>query len=198
MITYNDISEYVEQGLTPQQIVQELDSVTIDVPNDTAWTLGSMQSVIGQELTYAVSQILKAAAPTNPFADSAFIALSTVGLQLSGDDRQTMIEQLGSGSLSQEDINIIKSLGIVSTQKFPGVTVEQIENLINPPVPDSQSKEILLSVNHRADGTTLVTARITDVFLKDGKVISRGETQSLVNGSLLELVTPVVEVLSNG
>ena len=130
MLTYTDIQSYVDAGLSPAEIAAELQSQTIAIENPTAWTIGSMQDAIGQELTFAVAQIIKAAAATNPLVDAAWIALSTVGLQLYAADRQAMIEQLGAGNLSQEQIAVVKELGVKQEPKFPGVSEQDVLDCI--------------------------------------------------------------------
>jgi hypothetical protein len=130
MLTYTDIQSYVDAGLSPAEIAAELQSQTIAVENPTAWTIGSMQNAIGQELTLAVAQVIKAAGAANPLVDAAWIALSTVGLQLYTADRQTMIEQLGAGNLSQEQIVVVKELGVKQEPKFPGVSEQDVLNCI--------------------------------------------------------------------
>jgi len=130
MITYADIQSYVDAGLSPAEIAAELQSQTIAIENPTAWTIGSMQNVIGQELTLAVAQIIKAAAATNPLVDAAWIALSTVGLQLYTADRQAMIEQLGTGTLTAEQVQTVKELGVKVTTPFADVTQQEVEDCI--------------------------------------------------------------------
>jgi len=130
MLTYTDIQSYVDAGLSPAEIAAELQSQTIAIENPTAWTIGSMQNAIGQELTLAVAQIIKAAGATNPLVDAAWIALSTVGLQLYTADRQAMIEQLGAGNLSQEQIAVVQELGVKQEPKFPGVSEQDVVGCI--------------------------------------------------------------------
>ena len=130
MLTYTDIQSYVDAGLSPAEIAAELQSQTIAVENPTAWTIGSMQNAIGQELTLAVAQVIKAAGAANPLVDAAWIALSTVGLQLYTADRQTMIEQLGVGTLNAEQIVVVKELGVKQEPKFPGVSEQDVLNCI--------------------------------------------------------------------
>ena len=130
MLTYTDIQSYVDAGLSPGEIVAELQAETFTVENKTAWTIGSMQNAIGQELTLAVAQVIKAAAATNPLVDAAWIALSTVGLQLYTSDRQAMIEQLGAGTLTAEQIAVVKELGVKQEPKFPGVAEQDVLDCI--------------------------------------------------------------------
>lgn len=136
MLSYSDISAYIEAGLTPAEITAELQSQSIAVENKTAWTIGSMQDAIGQELTLAVAQVIKAAAAANPIIDAAWIALSTVGLQLYTADRQAMIEQLGAGNFSQEQIAVVKELGVKNEPKFPGVIEQDVLDCIKDNVID--------------------------------------------------------------
>jgi len=130
MLTYTDIQSYVDAGLSPAEIAAELQSQTIAIENPTAWTIGSMQNAIGPELTLAVAQIIKTAGATNPLVDAAWIALSTVGLQLYTADRQTMIEQLGAGTLTAEQVQVVKELGVKQEPKFPGVSEQDVLSCI--------------------------------------------------------------------
>jgi uncharacterized protein (DUF433 family) len=130
MITYDNIVEYIDAGKSPAEILVELQSQVNIVENKTAWTIGLMQSEIGPDLTYMVAEIIKNAGETNPVIYSAFIALSTVGLQLYTPDRQAMIEMLGAGNLTAEQIATVKSLGVVSTPKYTDLTEQDVLDCI--------------------------------------------------------------------
>jgi hypothetical protein len=130
MISYNDIIQYIEAGLTPGEIKVELENQVYSVQNPTSWTLGLMQDAIGDDLTRSVAQIIKVAGEADPLIYSAFIALSTVGLQLYSEERQAMIEQLGAGTLTAEQVQVVKELGVKQEPKFPGVTEQDVVDCI--------------------------------------------------------------------
>jgi len=130
MISYNDIIQYIEAGLTPGEIKVELENQVYSVQNPTSWTLGLMQDAIGDDLTRSVAQIIKVAGEADPLIYSAFIALSTVGLQLYSEERQAMIEQLGAGNLSQEQIAVVKELGVKQEPAFPDVSEQDVVDCI--------------------------------------------------------------------
>lgn len=99
-----------------QGVIDKLSTPSIVRNNDTAWTLGMIGTQLGLETAGLIAGVMQAAGAVNPLVNSAYIAISTVGLQLSSDDRQIMIETIGSsGGLSAEQVAAIKRLGRVVT-----------------------------------------------------------------------------------
>ena len=205
------INKYAQQVANNQnwsQVIELLSTPTIQKLNDTAWTIGLIQSELGSEIAEKVAAVMKIAGDTNPIVSAAFIAISTVGLQFYSEDRQQMIEQLGlAGGMSTEEISSLKHLGkkILSPLEEHGLPVPSVaevqqawQDFINPPVPDTQSFEVLLSVNRQADGSMNAFASVTPVLLRDGKVLSRGEPVRHVNGALRDAVQPLIDELMRG
>jgi len=205
------INKYAQQVANNQnwsQVIELLSTPTIQKLNDTAWTIGLIQSELGSEIAEKVAAVMKIAGDTNPIVSAAFIAISTVGLQFYSEDRQQMIEQLGlAGGMSTEEISSLKHLGkkILSPLEEHGLPVPSVaevqqawEDFSNPPVPDTQSFEVLLSVNRQADGSMNAFASVTPVLLRDGKVLSKGQPVRHVNGALRDAVQPLIDELMRG
>ena len=191
-----------------QDVVDILSTPSIVRNNDTAWTLGMIGTQLGLETAGLIAGVMQAAGASNPLIHSAYIAISTVGLQLSSDDRQMMIGTIGTvGGLTSQQVDAIKRLGRVVTSPLedaglPVPSVAEVQqawqDFINPPVPDTQSFEVLLSVNRQADGSVNAFASVTPVLLRDGKVLSRGEPVRHVNGALRDAVQPLIDELLRG
>ena len=99
-----------------QDVVDILSTPTIVRNNDTAWTLGMIGTQLGLETAGLIAGVMQAAGASNPLINSAYIAISTVGLQLSSDDRQMMIGTIGTvGGLTSQQVDAIKRLGRVVT-----------------------------------------------------------------------------------
>jgi len=94
-------------------VANRLNELKTTIVDTTHWSFGLMmrQGQLSQELVAGVALAIKEAGKVNPLMESAFIALSTTGLQLHTDDRQGMIEAIGVG-LPTEAVQAIKSLGI--------------------------------------------------------------------------------------
>jgi len=94
-------------------VANRLNELKTTIVDTTHWSFGLMmrQGQLSQELDAGVALAIKEAGKVNPLMESAFITLSTTGLQLHTDDRQGMIEAIGVG-LPTEAVQAIKSLGI--------------------------------------------------------------------------------------
>lgn len=188
-----------------QGVVDKLNTPSIVVLNDKAWTLGMIQLELGVDTARTVAGGIKAAGDVDPIVGSAYIAMSTVGLQLHTDERQAMVDVVGQqAGWSSDLIASLKALGKITKTPLESAgltlpTVAEVQeawlDFVNPPVPNAQSHEVLLSVNRQADGTMNAFASITSVSLRDGKVISKGEPMRIVNGDLREAVKPFIDEL---
>ena len=126
-MNYETIREYVEAGLTPTQIVTELQAVTVEVPNTTAWTFGAIEATIDAATARLIAGVVQAAGQSDPLMSSAFVALSTTGLQLHTAARQALIEQIGQAAgMTADQIAVVKELGLTITHPFADVTETDI------------------------------------------------------------------------
>ena len=130
-MNYETIREYVEAGLTSAQIVTELQAVTVEVPNTTAWTIGAIESATDAATAETIAGVVKAAGDSNPLMASAFVALSTVGLQLHTPARQALIEQIGQAAgMTAEQVALVKELGLTITHPYAEVTEQEVTDCI--------------------------------------------------------------------
>jgi hypothetical protein len=92
-----------------------LNSLREPVLDETHWSFGLMMSraSLPAELVTGVAGAIQSAGQVDPLMASAFIAMSTTGLQLHTADRQAMIEQIGAG-LPSEAVAAVKALGVRS------------------------------------------------------------------------------------
>lgn len=95
-----------------QEAYDSITSPTIINYNKSSWTFGSMQAVLGLDLTKKVAVALQTVGSGDPLINSAYIAISTVGIRLDTDERQSMIETVGqAGGLTDTEIQKVKELG---------------------------------------------------------------------------------------
>jgi len=103
-----------------------------------------------------------------------------------------------------EDFDAIAAIG--GGWKFADVTAEDVaeckaakekEGAFQPLPTDTVEKQILVSIN-ASPGKFLATATITELTMRDGKVVQQLKPEVLINGTLIDLVTPVIEALRNG
>ena len=191
-----------------QGVVNVLTTPSIVVLDDTAWTLGAIQVQLGVDTARTVAAGMKAVGEVDPIVGSAYIAMSTVGMQLHTDDRQAMVDVVGQAAgWSSDLIKSLKELGkkVISPVEQAGIPApteaemqEAWLDFVNPQIPDAQSHEVLLSVNRQADGVINAMAVVTSVSLRDGKVISKGSPVRYMNGNLIDAVKPLIERLING
>jgi hypothetical protein len=194
------------QSLSSQEI-QDYLAVVEEAPNMTLYNGKVFEDLVVQgKFTIEEMSLMLNTMKTSPLFEMAFISMSTgESLEFHSDARQGLIHQLAiSAGWSDEFRDKVLSLGRVTQPRYvtlglPSLpTTEEIEAALNPPVPDSQSHEVLLTVNKQPNGTVLVMARITPVGLKDGVVVHRGQPQVIMNGDLVQVVTPILEMLTNG
>ena len=176
---------------------------TIEVVNTRGWTPTSMEKeggLLGQE----VDLLLETLRLAGGRGASAFTWLSTNpdGLELGSDERQGMIDAFSAGgnweSLIPGMTARVKALGRSTMKRFQQLgfaelpTVEQIEDALNPDF-DTESKEVLFTMNRQANGQTLAVMRTTPVKLRNGVVVDRGESQNIFSGELLDQIKQLIE-----
>ena len=95
-----------------QGVVNVLTTPSIVVLNDSRWTLGTIQLELGVDTARTVAAGMKAVGDVDPIVGSAYIAMSTVGMQLHTDDRQAMVDVVGQAAGWPSDlIKSLKELG---------------------------------------------------------------------------------------
>ena len=98
-----------------QGVVDKLNTPSIVVLDDTKWTLGMIQLKLGVDPARTMAAGVKAAGDIDPIVGSAYIAMSTVGLQLHTDERQAMVDVVGQqAGWSSDLIASLKALGKVT------------------------------------------------------------------------------------
>lgn len=190
------------QSLNPQEIRTYFDE-TVEVVNIRGWTPASMEKeggLLGQEVDLLLETLRQAGGR----GVSAFTWLSTNpdGLELGSDARQEMIDAFSVGgqweslipgmtarvkALGRSTMKRHQQLGLVSLP-----TVEEIEDALNPDF-DTESKEVLFTLNRQANGQTFVAMRTTPVKLRNGVVVMRDETQTVLSSDLIDQIKQLIE-----
>jgi len=190
------------QSKTATEIQTYLDE-TVEVVNMRGWTPTSMEKeggLAGPE----VDLLLETLRLSGGRGASAFTWLSTNpdGLELGSDERQGMIDAFSVGGQWETMIpgmtERVKALGRSTTKRYQQLglsglpTTEQIEDALNPSF-DAESKEVLFTLNRQADGQAATFMRVTPVKLRDGVVVSRGDSQNIFSGELLDQIKALIE-----
>ena len=119
------INQYASQDANAgdwQGVVDKLNTPSIVVLNDKAWTLGMIQLELGVDTARTVAGGIKAAGDIDPIVGSAYIAMSTVGLQLHTDERQAMVDVVGQqAGWSSDLVASLKALGKVTKTPLESV-----------------------------------------------------------------------------
>lgn len=114
-------------------ILAALNSPTIRVENRERRTVSDLMGLLGPTDAVAALQALRRAATTNALFESAFVAMSTTGVDLSTEVSQAVLDMLAqSGEVSTAIVDRIKSVGLrfVSIAEANGVesiTVEDVD-----------------------------------------------------------------------
>lgn len=187
------------QNKTPEQLHVALSAQSIMVVDNDQYTWAGVASVIGSENAEA----LRLALESNGMG-WAVHQLGGSGLKLSDDLVQgalLALDQAGVPGMLTLANHVKKQVSPLAQANLTATVAdvaEALDDLLNPTVPDAQSHEVLLSANRQANGELNVFASVTPVFLRDGKIISRGAPTRLVNGELRDRVLPLIEELLNG
>ena len=200
-MNYETIREYVEAGLTPAQIAAELQAQTVAVENKSLWTFGAIESTIDETTARLIAGVVQAAGQSDPLMSSAFVALSTTGLQLHTAARQALIEQIGQAAgMTSEQITVVKELGLKITTPFADVTEQDVIDCIEAwqAPADETRHEVLLSANRSTGGIVRVVARVTAVEYAAGQQLRRGQPQTVQSDDLTAAVSAILEGLIDG
>jgi hypothetical protein len=118
-----------------QRLAYLLESVW--VPTNATVTVAEIVSAVGLDAGRLVVGTIQAGAAQDPILASSYQALSTVGMSLSGVDRQGLIDQLAiAGQWPDAVRDAVKALGGVSRPRW------QIEGYAAEPTLESVSLEL--------------------------------------------------------
>jgi hypothetical protein len=132
MTTYTQIAAFVAEGKTPDEIAVLLREQNVRVDNNQAWTLGLIETELGEDTAMTLAGVIQQASQTNPLMASAFTAMSTTGIELYSDSRQAMIETIGTAAgMTADQIAQVKALGVTYVAVDAGATVESVQALID-------------------------------------------------------------------
>ena len=81
------------------------------VPTNAAITVAEIVDAVGKDSARLVIGTLQAGAGFDPLLAASYQAISTVGMSLSGADRQAMIDELAVGSWPDAVRDAVKALG---------------------------------------------------------------------------------------
>ena len=189
------------QSLTPQEIRSYLDE-TIEVVNMRGWT---PKDILDEgRLTKDEMRVLISTMKADPLAEVALTWLSTSkeGLEFASDSRREDIDALSAGgqweSLIPGMTARVKALGRSTMKRHQQLglaelpTVEEIEDALNPEF-DTESKEVLFTLNRQGDGQTTTFLRVTPGKLRNGVVVDRGESQNVFSGDLIDQIKALIE-----
>lgn len=189
-------------SLTPTEIRSYLDE-TIEVVNMRGWTPEDMRKEGGLTFEEAMTVMETLRQGQGLFA-SAFQWLSTSkeGLEFGSEEKQSLIDYASANGNWEVDhpglTAKMKALGRSTMKRHQQLglvelpTVEQIEDALSPDF-DTESKEVLFTLNRQGDGQTATFLRITPVKLRNGIVVDRGETQNVFSSSLIDQIKQLIE-----
>lgn len=190
------------QSLTPQEIQDYLNQ-SVEVVSMRGWTPTSMEKeggLLGQEVDILLETLRQAGGR----GASAFTWLSTNpdGLEFGSDERQAMVDAFSVGgqweSLVPGMTARVKALGRSTMKRHQQLglaelpTVEQIEDALSPDF-NTESKEVLFTLNRQGNGQAVAFLRVTPVKLRDGIVVDRSEPQNIFSGELLDQIKQLIE-----
>jgi len=136
---------------------------------------------------------------------ASYQALSTVGMSLSGADRQGLIDQLAiAGSWPDAVRDAVKALGGIWKSRWqiegyeaePTLESVQAELDNEATAADETRHEVLLSCNRGTDGVMRVMTRVTPVEYADGVQLRKLPPKVIANeANLIAALTPIIEAL---
>jgi hypothetical protein len=129
---YSDIAQYIAEGKTPLQIVDLLRAESVRQNNLKQWSFGLIETQLDAETARTLAGVIQSAAASDPLMASAFTAMSTTGIELWSDARQSLIEAIGTAAgMTVDQIAQVKALGVTYTAVDADATVESVQALID-------------------------------------------------------------------
>ena len=192
---------FLKQGnySTYQEAYQSIISTNVEVVDNTLYTWAGIALLVGPEATEAIRVALE----SNNLSWVVY-QLGGNGIDLSHEQVQQVLFTFAAAGIPRCDILAAKGRSIQPIWKSWGLAVEpnlqEVEaawTFLQPLPTDTIEKQILVSINANSQ-KTLVTATITELTMRDGEVIAQSKPEVLMNGTLIDLVTPVIEALRNG
>jgi len=179
---------------------------SVFVPTNATITVSEIVAAVGgMDAARLVVGTLQAGAAQDPILAASYQALSTVGMSLSVQDRQALIDQLAvAGQWPDVVRDAVKALGGVSRPRWQieGYAIEptlqsiQAEIDTEATAADETRHEVLLSCNRGTDGVMRVMARITPVEYADGVQLRKLPSKVIANDAILiAALTPIIEAL---
>lgn len=161
------------------KVAEILNGLQHTIQDPTQWSFGLMmsQAQLPTELVAGVAGAIQSAGLTNPLMASAFIALSTTGLQLHTSDRQAMIDEIGAG-MPTEAVAAIKSLGIRSVP----VTLTTLEECQSAWLAD-QARQVYEAIRNRRDAWDTLSAQIRS-GIESGSLVDNASVVSAVSSAM--------------
>jgi len=96
------------------EVASVLNATTVAVRNPKQWTLGEIEQSLGADAACIIAKAIKDAAAVDPLMESAFVAVSTSGIQLHTDERQALVASIGQqAGWPAEQIAAMQALGLV-------------------------------------------------------------------------------------
>lgn len=188
------------QSLSPQQI-QDYLAIVEEVPNQKLYDGKAFEDLVtSKTFTLEEVNILLGTMKASPLFEMAFISMSTgEALEFYSDARQSLIRLLAAGAgWSDEFRDRVLALGRITQARYLTMglaslpTIEEVGNALNPDF-DSESVEVLFSLNRQANGQTFVIMRTTPVKLYNGVVVERGEGINIMDSPLITQVKELIE-----
>jgi hypothetical protein len=194
------LQQLVQSGnyASAQEAFDAITTQTVDVRDDQLYTWAGVALIGGP----VAAESLRIALEQNGMG-WAVHQLGGSGLQLSNPLVQGALLQLaqagvpGCAELAATGISM-KAPWVVDGIDEPTLQdVQAVWDTLQILPTDTIEKQILVSIN-ASPGKVLATATITELTMRNGEVIQRSKPEVLMNGTLIDLVTPVIEALRNG
>jgi len=187
------------QTKTPEQLLAALSDPSVLVLDSRLYTWAGVAAIAGDAGASALcSKLIE-------FGKLwAVHQLGGTGLDLSNEEIQQQLYFLDSvgvpgmialAQTARKHVSPLEQAGLDATVEQ---VAEALDDLLHPTVPDTESFEVLLSVNRQADGSMNAFASVTPVGLRDGRVVQRGEPVRHINGALRDAVQPLIDELMRG
>lgn len=187
------------QNKTPEQLHATLSDASILVEDHSLYTWAGVAVIAGDAGASALcSKLIE-------FGKLwAVHQLGGAGLDLANEEIQQQLYLLdslgvpGMSALAQHVHKYISPLQQAGIEATVEQVAEALDDLLNPSVPDATSYEVLLSANRQANGDLNAVAVVTPVFLRDGRIVRRGEPVRQINGAIRDAVLPLIDGLIGG
>lgn len=129
--------------LSATQIHAILAADTREIRDDTPVTIAEIVDALDEQSGLLVLGTIKQAAVSDPRVDSAWIALSTIGMRLDTPERQVMIDSLAdAGNWPQAVHDTVHDLRVRIESVWPEITVPDVQSSLNQIAEQTRSDAI--------------------------------------------------------